>query len=152
MKNVHMGKNDPYIKKAPKLGVTIVELGPQCLFTMTLTTTPRVLRKVKLKLNKCTEWIFVRKTCFFLTINVRLKPLRTFLHTTFRRCPWCNGYRRRKWTRRHEFKSWTTLTALHIALIPLGNPIILPPAIGKIVVQTRFFSLGETTSLREGKL
>ena len=21
------------------------------------------------------------------------------------RCPWCNGYRRRKWTRRHEFKS-----------------------------------------------
>ena len=24
-----------------------------------------------------------------------------------RRCPWCNGYRRRKWTRWHEFKSWT---------------------------------------------
>ena len=32
------------------------------------------------------------------------------------------------------------------------NPIILPPAMGKIVRQTRFFSLGEATSLREGKL
>ena len=34
-------------------------------------------------------------------------------------CPWCNGYRRRKWIRRHEFKSWTRLIAFHIALIPL---------------------------------
>ena len=24
-------------------------------------------------------------------------------------CPWCSHYRRRKWTRRHEFKSWTRL-------------------------------------------
>ena len=37
------------------------------------------------------------------------------------RCPWCNGYRCRKWTRRHEFNSWTKLIALHIALIPLGK-------------------------------
>ena len=37
------------------------------------------------------------------------------------RCPWCNGYRRRIWTRRHEFKSWTTLIAFHISLIPLGK-------------------------------
>ena len=36
-----------------------------------------------------------------------------------RRCPWSTGYRRRKWTRRHKFKSWTSLTAFHIALIPL---------------------------------
>ena len=36
-------------------------------------------------------------------------------------CPWCNGYRRRNWTRRHEFKSWTRLIAFHIALIPLGK-------------------------------
>ena len=35
------------------------------------------------------------------------------------RCLWCNGYRRRKWTRRLEFKSWTRLIAFHIALIPL---------------------------------
>ena len=34
---------------------------------------------------------------------------------------WCSRYRRRKWTRRHEFKSWTWLTAFHIALIPLGK-------------------------------
>ena len=32
------------------------------------------------------------------------------------------------------------------------NPIILPPAMGKIVGQTRFFSLGEATSLGERKL
>ena len=38
-----------------------------------------------------------------------------------RRCPWCNGYRPRKWTRRHEFKSWPRLIAFHIALIPLGK-------------------------------
>ena len=45
------------------------------------------------------------------------------LFTTFFfwRCPWCNGYRRRIWTRRHEFKSWTWLIAFHIALIPLGK-------------------------------
>ena len=36
-------------------------------------------------------------------------------------CPWCNGYRRRKWTRRHEFKSCTRLIAFHIALIPFGK-------------------------------
>ena len=36
-------------------------------------------------------------------------------------CPWCNCYRRRKWTRWHEFKSWTRLIAFHIALIPLGK-------------------------------
>ena len=36
----------------------------------------------------------------------------------WRRCPWCNGYRHRNWTRRHEFKSSTRLIAFHIALIP----------------------------------
>ena len=45
-----------------------------------------------------------------------------------------NGYRRRKWTRRHEFKSWTRLIAFHIALIPLGKvwiQLFSPPAMGK---------------------
>ena len=37
------------------------------------------------------------------------------------RCLWYNGYRRRKWTRWHEFKSWTRMIAFHIALIPLGK-------------------------------
>ena len=32
------------------------------------------------------------------------------------------------------------------------NPINLPPAMGKIVGQTRFFSFGEATSLGEGIL
>ena len=36
-------------------------------------------------------------------------------------CPWCYGYRRRKWTRQHEFKSWTRPIAFYIALIPLGK-------------------------------
>ena len=31
------------------------------------------------------------------------------------------GYRRRKWTRQHKFKSWTRLIAFRIALIPLGK-------------------------------
>ena len=47
------------------------------------------------------------------------------------RCPWCNGYRRRKWTRQHKFKSLTRLIAFHIALGKDMNPIILPPAMGK---------------------
>ena len=37
------------------------------------------------------------------------------------RCPWCSRYRRRKWTRWYEFKSWMRLIAFHIALIPLGK-------------------------------
>ena len=37
------------------------------------------------------------------------------------RCPWCSRYLRRKWTRRHDFKSWTRLIAFHIALILLGK-------------------------------
>ena len=32
------------------------------------------------------------------------------------RCPWCNGYRRRKWTRRHEFKFWTRILKSYLRL------------------------------------
>ena len=39
--------------------------------------------------------------------------------------PSCNGYRRWKWTRRHEFKSWMSLIAFHKALRPLGKVWIL---------------------------
>ena len=38
-----------------------------------------------------------------------------------RRCPWRNGYRRRKWTSQHEFKSWTRLIAYHKAVMLLGK-------------------------------
>ena len=69
-----------------------------------------------------------------------------------RRCPWCNGFRRRNWTRRHEFKSWTDCISHCTNTLGKGmNPIILLPAMGKIVRRTRFFSLGEATSLKEGK-
>ena len=71
-----------------------------------------------------------------------------------RRCLWCNGYRLRKWTRRHEFKSWTWLIAFLIALILFGKVWIplFSLQLWEIVGQTGFFSLGKTTSLGEGKL
>ena len=50
----------------------------------------------------------------------RWKKILPLSHYSWR-CPWCNGYRSRKWTRRHEFESWMRLIAFHIALIPLGK-------------------------------
>ena len=69
---------------------------------------------------------------YFLLSKSLLPPHHTFfsllfylvffpVHSRLITFPWCNGYRRRKWTRRHEFKSWTRLIAFHIALIPLGK-------------------------------
>ena len=51
------------------------------------------------------------------------------------------GYRRRKWTQRHEFKSWTRLIAFHMALILLGKVWIQLFSL-QLVGQTRFFILG----------
>ena len=48
-------------------------------------------------------------------------PTDCFVLSELFRCPWCNGYRRGKWTRRLEFKSWTRMIAFHIALIPFGK-------------------------------
>ena len=39
-----------------------------------------------------------------LSIAIKIKHLCNIIMTT-NTCPWCNGYRRRKWTQRHEFKS-----------------------------------------------
>ena len=61
--------------------------------------------------HKCVYFRLSSKVNFSFKIN----------DTKIWRCPWCNGYRRRKWTRRHEFKSWTRLIAFHIALIPSGK-------------------------------
>ena len=72
----------------------------------------------------CETELFEIKLFWHLTMS---KPKTIFIlnwivwNKTVYWCPWCNGYRRRKWTRRHEFKSWTRLIAFHIALIPLGN-------------------------------
>ena len=71
-----------------------------------------------------------------------------------RKCPWCNGYRRRKWTAT-RVQILDEIDCISHSTNTLGkgmNPIILPPAMGKIVGQTRFFCRGEATSLGEGKL
>ena len=50
------------------------------------------------------------------------------------RCPWCNGYPRRKRTRRHEFKNLDETDCISHSTNTLGkgmNPKILPPAMGK---------------------
>ena len=69
-----------------------------------------------------------RSRLLFLTYdiprnNVDINSGLDWPQTLVRRCQfaWCNGYRHRKWTRWHEFKSWTRLIAFHIALIPLGK-------------------------------
>ena len=73
----------------------------------------------------CRQYISLKDSSDYVEeVNVTLKRcFRAFLvhNINFDRCPWCNGYRRTKWTRRHEFKSWTRLNAFHIALIPLGK-------------------------------
>ena len=88
---------------------------------MMLATKPiKKLLKPNLSISTCSYLYIVLlinrsiSTCSYQSI---------YLHTNiiFRRCPWCNSYRRRKWTRWHEFKSWTRLIAFHIALIPLGK-------------------------------
>ena len=71
------------------------------------TLRPRSRRSAKLYILKLRAW-------------PSLAPSR-MISFFVRRCPWCNGYRRRKWTRRHEFKSWTKLITFHIVLIPLGK-------------------------------
>ena len=79
---------------------------------------------------------------------------RIIINKQTRRCPGCNGYCRRKWTRQREFKSWTRFITFHIALIPLGKVWIqlFSLQLWVNIGQTRFFSLGEVTSLGEGKL
>ena len=57
---------------------------------------------------------------FQVTNNIYLKTIIASSNYCWR-CPWCNGYSRRKWTQRLEFKSWTRMIAFHIALIPLGK-------------------------------
>ena len=77
-----------------------------------------------------------------------------YIYGVLWRCPWCNGYCRRKWTRRHEFKSWTRLITFHIALIPVGKVWIQLFSLHLWVNSRadRLFSLGEATSVGEEKL
>ena len=89
-----------------------------------------------------------------LGVNTEFKPVKLRLQIDLvsyparaegvlkRRCPWCNGYRHRKWIRWHEFKSWTRLIAFHIALIPLG----------KVWIQLFSLQLGVNTEFKPVKL
>ena len=63
--------------------------------------------------------LFLSLSLFLPSFSSIYLPIYLLLKRIEWRCPSCNGYRRRKWTRRHEFKSWTRLIAFHIALIPL---------------------------------
>ena len=63
--------------------------------------------------------IWYQQTAGFTPVFLLHIPIYIYIYIW--RYPLCNGYRRRKWTRRHEFKSWTRLIAFHIALIPLGK-------------------------------
>ena len=58
--------------------------------------------------------------CFQVSEGSKLDHYAAFL-TDSGRCPWWNGYRRRNWTWRYKFKSWTRLIAFYITLIPLGK-------------------------------
>ena len=63
---------------------------------------------------------------YFVVISIQFNmksalSINPSIYISLHVCPWCNGYRRRKCTKRHEFKSWTRLIAFHIALIPLGK-------------------------------
>ena len=63
-------------------------------------------------------------TILFLCTHVPYKRPIQLSHTHIymcNMCPWCNGYRCRKWTRRHKFKPWMRLIAFHMALISLGK-------------------------------
>ena len=51
--------------------------------------------------------------------SVRINWIQRIKWYSLSRHPCCNGYRRKKWTRRHEFKSWIRLIAFHIALVLL---------------------------------
>ena len=69
----------------------------------------------------CTTWTLTKKKKKEKVRWELHENTASYILKSLWRCPWCNGYRRRKWTRRHEFKSWTWLIAFHIALIPLGK-------------------------------
>ena len=76
-------------------------------------------------LNGCTDWYVATDLehhfIFLSEIALMTQCPDIVICSVKGRCLWCNGYRRRKCTRQHEFKSWTRLIAFHIALILLGK-------------------------------
>ena len=75
----------------------------------------------------CHEAIHAVKTGFQGVIQAL-----DFIRKSLWRCPWCNGYRRRKWTRRVQMLDETDCISHNTNTLGKGmNPIILPPAMGK---------------------
>ena len=62
--------------------------------------------------------------CYQVSYSVSSLKFTVFINYFVRflwRCPWCDCYRRWKWTRRPEFKPSTIMIAFHRALIFLGK-------------------------------
>ena len=124
---------DKYLKSGAKIGVLQYEeilLKSQGPFHQRFVRGTTFRSRSKNNINKSLvlmTWWVLRKALFLLVFLLGF--MRNYTFTGFPmsyiyqclRCPWCIGYRRRKCTRRHEFKSWTRLIAFHIALIPLGK-------------------------------
>ena len=62
------------------------------------------------------------------------KELKASIHAIFRRCPWCNGYRRRGMDTAKRVQNLDEFDCISHSTNTLGkgmNPIILPPAKAK---------------------
>ena len=109
------------------LNITCKTLSPANMSSLRRTRIPIILSSFLLpeKLIMTLSWPGVHTTRLLCQqVNITRSITELTLKQCYslkRRCQWCNWYRRRIWTRRHEFKSWTRLIAFHIALIPLGK-------------------------------
>ena len=89
---------------------------------------------IKISISFPTTVLVISNAITFCSAKIILKSQRNLCSSLSGRCLWCNGYRRRKCTRWHEFKSWKRLIAFSHSTNTLGkgmNPNILPPAMGK---------------------
>ena len=134
----YLKKLDPIHHKGLRLVLGTFRTSPAVSLYTEIHEAPLQLRCEKLALQYCTKLKSCSSipsyNCIFSPKHKQQFEQKEKKPSNLRRCPWCNGYRRRIWTRRHEFKSWTWLIAFHIALIPLGKvwiQNILPPAMGK---------------------
>ena len=77
------------------------------------------------------RYLFLFSLSFSFTLQ-SAGTAKSIIRQVLWRYPCCNGYRRRNWTRWHEFKSWTDCISHSTNTLGKGmNPIILPPAKGK---------------------
>ena len=79
------------------------------------------LLEVKVMSLSCFHYLMRQHNPYATWWCIRGKDQRLWQIIMYERCPWCNDYRHRKWTRRHKFKSWMRLITFPIALIPLGK-------------------------------